>query len=91
MHRNRTTVKCARDYVWAQDRTQAAFIGANMGAVPVRRLSERLARYIESPQVDVSVLTYASQRVWVTGATAQSASITLVASSRPPRPTSSSV
>ena len=43
MHRNRTTVKCARDYVWAQDRAQAAFIGANMGAVPVRRLSERLA------------------------------------------------
>jgi hypothetical protein len=43
MHRNRTTVKCARDYVWAQDRTQAAFIGAHMGSVSVRRLSERLA------------------------------------------------
>ncbi len=43
MHRNRTTVKCARDYVWAQDRAQAAFIGAHMGTVPVRRLSERLA------------------------------------------------
>lgn len=49
MHRNRTTVKCARDYVWAQDRTQAAFIGANMGAVPVRRLSERLAADPASP------------------------------------------
>lgn len=41
------------------------------------QLSQRLARYIESPQVDVSVLTYASQRVWVTGATAQSAAIPL--------------
>lgn len=41
------------------------------------QLTQRLARYIESPQVDVSVLTYASQRVWVTGATAQSAAIPL--------------
>jgi hypothetical protein len=49
MHRNRTTVKCARDYVWAQDRAQAAFIGANMGAVPVSRLSERLAADSASP------------------------------------------
>lgn len=37
-------------------------------------LSRRLARYIEDPQVDVSVLTYASQRVWVTGATASAGS-----------------
>lgn len=43
MHRNRTTVKCARDYAWAQDRAQAAFIAANMGSVQVHRLSERLA------------------------------------------------
>lgn len=38
-------------------------------------LTERLARYIESPQVDVAVLTYASQRVWVTGAAARSVSV----------------
>lgn len=49
MHRNRTTVKCARDYVWAEDRSQAAFIGTNMGSVPVRRLSERLAADRRSP------------------------------------------
>ncbi|PJJ96589.1 capsular biosynthesis protein [Lysobacteraceae bacterium NML91-0213] len=40
-----------------------------------QQITERLARYIESPQVDVSVLTYASQRVWVTGAAAQSTAI----------------
>lgn len=40
-------------------------------------LSSRLARYIESPQVDVSILTYASQRVWVTGAADNSTSIPL--------------
>ncbi len=40
-------------------------------------LAAKLARYVESPQVDVSVLTYASQRVWVTGATANPASIPL--------------
>lgn len=49
MHRNRTTVKCAREYVWAQDRAQAGFIGDNMGSVPVRRLSERLAADPPSP------------------------------------------
>lgn len=36
-------------------------------------ITTRLARYIEAPQVDISVLTYASQRVWITGASAQSA------------------
>lgn len=40
-------------------------------------LAAKLARYVESPQVDVSVLTYASQRVWVTGATARSAVVPL--------------
>lgn len=50
--------------------------GRTPGALRAQ-LTERLARYIESPQVDVSVLTYASQRVWVTGATAQSAAIPL--------------
>ncbi|WP_028928244.1 polysaccharide biosynthesis/export family protein [Pseudoxanthomonas suwonensis] len=34
-------------------------------------LAQRLARYIEAPQVDVSILTYASQRAWVTGAAAR--------------------
>jgi len=40
-------------------------------------LSRKLARYVESPQVDVSILTYASQRVWVTGATARPAIVPL--------------
>lgn len=40
-------------------------------------ISSRLAKYIESPQVDVSVLTYASQRVWVTGAAQQSKTVPL--------------
>lgn len=40
-------------------------------------LARRLSRFIEEPQVDVSVLTYASQRVWVTGATTNPASIPL--------------
>ena len=40
-------------------------------------LAEKLARYVESPQVDVSVLSYASQRVWVTGATARPAVVAL--------------
>lgn len=37
----------------------------------------RLAQYIESPQVDVSILTYGSQRVWVTGAAERSSPIPL--------------
>lgn len=43
-------------------------------------LTGYLARFIESPQVDVAILTHASQRVWVNGAAAQSAivPITLV-------------
>lgn len=40
-------------------------------------ISSRLSRYVESPQVDVSVLTYASQRVWVTGAAQKSATVPL--------------
>lgn len=40
-------------------------------------LGNKLARYIEAPQVDVSMLSYASQRVWVTGASRQPASIAL--------------
>ncbi|KPN17057.1 capsular biosynthesis protein [Xanthomonas sp. Mitacek01] len=40
-------------------------------------ITTKLARYIESPQVDVSILTYASQRVWVTGAAANSAVVPL--------------
>lgn len=40
-------------------------------------LSTKLARYIEAPQVDVSLLTYASQRVWVTGASRQAATVPL--------------
>lgn len=41
------------------------------------QISQRLARFIESPQVDVSVLTYGSQRVWVTGAAERSNPIPL--------------
>ncbi|MDT3500575.1 polysaccharide biosynthesis/export family protein [Stenotrophomonas maltophilia] len=40
-------------------------------------ITSRLARYIEAPQVDVSILTYASQRVWVTGASRQPATVPL--------------
>ena len=40
-------------------------------------IAGKLARYIESPQVDVSVLTYGSQRAWVTGATANSTAVPL--------------
>lgn len=40
-------------------------------------ISAKLARYIEAPQVDVSVLSYASQRVRVTGASRQAASLPL--------------
>lgn len=41
------------------------------------QISQRLAQFIESPQVDVSVLTYGSQRVWVTGAAERSSPIAL--------------
>ncbi|QDY49582.1 polysaccharide biosynthesis/export family protein [Stenotrophomonas maltophilia] len=40
-------------------------------------ISNRLSKYVESPQVDVSVLTYGSQRVWVTGAAQRSSPIAL--------------
>lgn len=40
-------------------------------------LTTQLATYVESPQVDVSVLTHASQRIWVTGAVTNSAPIPL--------------
>ncbi|MCD9086654.1 polysaccharide biosynthesis/export family protein [Stenotrophomonas sp. SY1] len=42
-----------------------------------QEITMRLARYVEAPQVDVSVLTYASQRVWVTGASRQAAILVL--------------
>ncbi len=41
------------------------------------QITSKLARYIESPQVDVSILTYASQRVWVTGAAANSTAVAM--------------
>ena len=40
-------------------------------------ITRRLAKYVEAPQVDVSMLNYASQRVWVTGAARQSATVPL--------------
>lgn len=40
-------------------------------------ISRRLAQYVESPQVDVSVLNYGSQRVWVTGAAERSSPVPL--------------
>ncbi|MBD8643459.1 polysaccharide biosynthesis/export family protein [Stenotrophomonas sp. CFBP 13724] len=40
-------------------------------------ITQRLAKYIESPQVDVSVLNYGSQRIWVTGAAERSTPISL--------------
>jgi polysaccharide export outer membrane protein len=40
-------------------------------------LSQRLSKYIEAPQIDVSVLTYASQRVWITGAAERSTTVPL--------------
>ncbi|WP_254775467.1 polysaccharide biosynthesis/export family protein [Pseudoxanthomonas sp. GM95] len=40
-------------------------------------ITSKLARFVESPQVDVSVLTYASQRVWITGAVRTSAAVPL--------------
>ena len=43
-------------------------------------VSRRLAQYIESPQIDVSVLNYGSQRVWVTGAAERSSPIALATS-----------
>lgn len=46
-------------------------------AVLREEITRRLAQYIESPQVDVSVLTYGSQRVWVTGAAERSGPIAL--------------
>lgn len=50
------------------------------GKTPVElreRLAASLATYIESPQVDVSVLDHASQRVWVTGAVENSSTLPL--------------
>ncbi|MFT4248546.1 MAG: polysaccharide biosynthesis/export family protein [Pseudomonas sp.] len=40
-------------------------------------ISQRLTKYIESPQVDVSILTYANQRIWITGATATPVTVSL--------------
>lgn len=39
------------------------------------QLSRELATVIQQPQVDVSILNYASQRVWVTGAAQQSSAV----------------
>lgn len=50
------------------------------GKTPVElraEITQRLAKYIEAPQVDTSVLTYASQRVWITGAAERSTSVPL--------------
>ncbi len=41
--RNTSTVCYARDFVWARDRSQAAFIIDRLGSVPIRTLGERLA------------------------------------------------
>jgi polysaccharide export outer membrane protein len=46
-------------------------------AVLREQLASKLARYVESPQVDVAILTYASQRVWITGAVRASAAVPL--------------
>lgn len=46
-------------------------------AVLREEITSRLAKYIESPQVDVSVLSYGSKRVWVTGAAERSSPISL--------------
>lgn len=43
MHRNRTTVSMARQYVWARDRRQEPFIAANFAATQTPTLGERLA------------------------------------------------
>lgn len=40
-------------------------------------ITQRLAKFVESPQVDVSILTYTSQRVWVTGAAQRSTTVPL--------------
>lgn len=40
-------------------------------------ITTRLAQFIEAPQVDVAVLGYASQRIWVTGASRQAATLPL--------------
>lgn len=40
-------------------------------------ISQRLTKYVEAPQVDVSVLTYAAHRVWVTGAAERSTTVPL--------------
>ncbi|MEZ0471187.1 polysaccharide biosynthesis/export family protein [Luteimonas salinilitoris] len=44
-------------------------------------LTSELATYLESPQVDVSVLNYASQRIWVSGAVTNSAPIPVTVTS----------
>ncbi len=41
------------------------------------KLASQLASVIQEPQVDVSVLTYASQRVWVSGAARQASVVPL--------------
>lgn len=40
-------------------------------------LTKRLASFIQEPQLDVSILNYASQRVWVSGAAQQSSVVPL--------------
>lgn len=50
------------------------------GKTPVElreEISQRLTKYIEAPQVDISILSYAAHRVWVTGAANQSTTVPL--------------
>lgn len=50
------------------------------GLTPIElreKLTKELATYIQQPQLDVSILNYASQRVWVSGAAQQAGTVPL--------------